>query len=192
MELVYRWESGAGLLDSIDQEAMERFLAGIDRPKQATVTSRRVFIWKSYYEIMTDRVGNLIFGLSPGGADRYIREHYPDQYVVTAMQEYYPKAYLKGGVYDTHNSYLQVVVTTGIPGICVLIVYLVCCAADAFRYVGKGIKDDFDILCLSLIGMLLAAVFFERDVFLRTTAISFIFWNLAGYLMNGACRKEET
>ena len=72
-----------------------------------------------------DKPLNLLIGLSPGGYNKYIIEHYTESYIVKDFGVYYPKERIKGNVYGTHNGYLHVLVTTGLSGIVTLSAFLI-------------------------------------------------------------------
>ena len=162
----------------------------LDRPKNQTLSSRRTIIWKSYADILGDDVLNMIFGFSPYGYDRYIWENYPDSYVVKDFKALYPYDYARKKVYGAHNTYLHVMITTGIFGFIAVIGFIF---SSAHEFLKKHIsaRSSFkDLFFCSILVMLLSFIFFEVDIFLRTTAMSFVFWLVAGILLKRLKRIE--
>lgn len=155
----------------------------LGRPKQATITSRRVYIWKSYAEIILDKPSNLLIGLSPEGYDKYIIEHYPESYIVKDFWEYYPLESIKGNVYGTHNAYLHVLVATGILGMVSLLVFLIWFFMATFNGISTKKNRRYEVFLCAIIIMMLTSNFFEGDIFYCTTAMSFLFWLITGILV---------
>ena len=163
----------------LESESIEE----LDRPKNRTLSSRRAFIWKSYGEILGADISNIIFGFSPYGYDRYIWENYPDSYVVKDFKDFYPLDYAAFKVYGAHNAYLHVLLTTGITGFIGVLGFILSSAYKFLKYHNSGRCSIKDLFICSIIVMLLSFLFFEVDIFMRTTTMSFVFWLFAGALM---------
>ena len=166
--------------------SFREFTEGEDRPEQGTYSSRRVDIWKSYFEIMADNPSHVLFGTSFYGKAEYIREHYPEQYIVRDFARFYPQDAQRGSVYGEHNAYLSVWVRTGIPGLIGFMGFLLACAGTVLQRVRAGTGSSFACALTSVVLLLLAAAFFEEDICFRISASSCIFWVFAGFLMNAA------
>ena len=162
----------------------------LERHQQYTVSSGRTTIWKTYIEIMTDRPSYLIFGLSYNGYARYIREHYPDTFIITYFKEHYPDSYRKGNVYDAHNSYLFTMVAAGIFGFMSLLIFIALSAFDVLKYLFSGQMTDFECLLTAMIVMLLTAALFETNVFIPVSVPAGCFWMTAGLLLGSKDREE--
>lgn len=166
------------------EESYSQYRAEKDRPEQYSVSSGRTEIWKTYFRILTDKPSHLIFGLSYNGHAKYIREHYPDTFIVTYFKEKYPLSYSKGNVYDAHNAYLFTIVTSGIMGFAALLGFLINCTYDVVNRTLKANMTDQEALLAAVIAMLLTAGMFEKNTFIPVSFIAGSFWMTAGFLMN--------
>lgn len=161
------------------------------RPEGASFSSRRLTIWNNYIEIMTDKPSHLIFGLSYNGYEKYIREHYPEAYIVSFFRNEYPYLYRKGEVYQTHNSYLMVLVVAGLPGVVAVIGFLISGARYVISLLFSGGMTSFESLLSALVLMVLTAGIFETTSIIPVNAVSGFFWMISGLLMNTKLRKED-
>lgn len=168
---------------STDAESHKGAARKLGRPKQQSFSTGRVEIWKTYIDIMTDKPEHLIFGLSYNGYSQYIREHYPDSFIITYFREHYPESYRKGNVYLVHNSYLFALVTAGIPGLLALLIFLAASAYDVLKHMFCGQMTAFECLLAALIAMLMTAGLFEHNVFITVSAPAGCFWMTAGLLL---------
>lgn len=169
-------------------ESFSEFAEEQERPPQ-TFTSRRAFIWKSYFDVLTDKPSHILFGLSQSGSSSYIRKNYPDTYIVDPFKEYYPELYEQGNVYGTHNTYLAVLVYSGLVGLVFLMVFLLKGLRIVLRRMTHGALSPFEAMIVAILFMILSAGFFEEDPFFTVTYNSCIFWICAGFLINPY--KEE-
>lgn len=171
-----------------ETESFSEFAEEQERPPQ-TFTSRRAFIWKSYFDVLTDKPTHILFGLSESGSSSYIRENYPDTYIVDPFKDLYPELYEQGNVYGTHNTYLTVLVYSGIFGLVFLLVFLFNGARSVLTRMIHGALSPFEAMISAVVLMILTAGFFEEDLFLTVTANSCFFWLCAGFLLNS--HREE-
>ena len=169
-------------------EPFSEFAEEQDRPPQ-TFTSRRAFIWESYFDVLTNKPIHILFGLSESGSSSYIRENHPDTYIVDPFKYYYPELFEQGQVYGTHNTYLTVFVYTGAFGLIFLLVFLFKGSGNVVKKIIHGTFTPFDALIGAIVLMILTAGFFEADPFFAVTYNSCLFWVCAGFLMNS--HKEE-
>ena len=186
---VYGYPVSGDILDT-DKILNGKSIEELDRPKNQSLSSRRTIIWKSYADILGDDVSNIIFGFSPYGYDRYIWENYPDSYVVKDFKAYYPLDYAMKRVYATHNTYLHVLIATGIFGFMAVVGFIFSSAQKFLKNHISGKGSVKDLFFCSILVMLLSFIFFEVDIFMRTTAMSFVFWLVAGVLLKRLKRIE--
>ena len=92
--------------------------------------------------------------------------------------------YANGLIYDTHNGYLSVLVTTGVFGGLALGGFLISCFRRVWCYFIKNNMYSSKVLLLFiLIFIILVSVFFDSDLFFKCTSTSVVFWLLSGVLM---------
>ncbi len=169
----------------------DKFFEEKERPKQATISSRRVYIWQNYLYIFTDDISHMIVGLSPGGMNKYIFDRYSDNYLVTFMEKEYPLKYARGQAYQTHNAYLGVLIKTGIPGFLLVMIFLIKSFLCVSGYFLSGKDNDTDKVVILMLIVILVLNLFEDMIFLNSSAISNIFWLLSGYLLTRIQEAQE-
>ena len=178
--------AGMLLARTINQKAasFSDFSVEQDRPQNTTFTSRRAFIWESYFDILTDKPENFLFGLSLSGSSSLIRENYSDSYIVDSFQHLYPEKYAAGEVYEPHNTYLGVWVHTGIFGLGFLLMFLFVSIREPVKKLIHGNLSRFEAVLMASLLMILSAGLFEDDPFFSLTIITCVFWICNGFLQN--------
>ena len=92
--------------------------------------------------------------------------------------------YSKELIYDTHNAYIGAFVMAGILGVILLMIFLVCGFVRTVRYIANNKKVSLSVYTiLAVVVLILAASFFESDLFFRCTSTSVIFWLVTGILL---------
>lgn len=148
------------------------------------ISNHRFEIWEDYFTVATDRIDTLILGMAPGSYMVSIRENFPNLFVVKYIKENYPLMYSKELIYDTHNAYIGAFVMAGILGVILLMIFLVCGFVRTVRYIAKNKKVSLSVYTiLAVVVLILAASFFESDLFFRCTSTSVIFWLVTGILL---------
>lgn len=151
------------------------------------ISNNRISIWLDYLRIHDD-IG--LVGLSPGNYMMYIRDNFPDLYIVEYIKTYFPEKYDAGIIYHVHNGYLMVYVSTGIIGIVLLLLFMFHAIYHSFRYMIKkiDISNEYIYLYAIVIAGAISAVF-DKGLFFITNPTSLIFWLALGYIM--MCSSSE-
>lgn len=167
-------------VDDLDQKIPSEDL--LEREElEGNVSNDRFRIWKDYLGL-TDDIG--LVGLSPGNYMMYIRDHYPDLFIVDYVRDNFPEKYEAGVIYHVHNGYLMVLVSTGIVGFLILVVYLILCVAKCLTYIAKHRTLGAEFVVLLMIAASGAvSAFFDKGIFFMDSAPTFYFWFVLGILM---------
>jgi len=161
----------------------------LDRDLKEDSSNGRLSIWGDYISLYK-KIG--AFGFSPGNYMTYIKEHYPDLYIVDYIKNHYPAKYEADVIYHVHNGYLMVFVSTGFIGIILLIAYLALCALKVLKYILSNDKIDIEFVTLfSIVIAGCVAAFFDRGIFLSDNGQSFIFWIAAGALIKKITPQKQ-
>lgn len=151
--------------------------------KMADISNHRVVIWSNYLQITGSRVKSILFGMSPGNAMSFIKDNYPDKFIVTYIKKAYPEMYAKNLTYDTHNSYLSIFTATGLLGVILLGSFGVTYFRKLLRTLWNNKNLDSSTLTLMIIMVvILASAFFDSDLFFKCTSTSVTLWLIAGML----------
>ena len=165
----------------------------LDVGESAEVSNGRIAIWKYYLNVIIGSAKNVLIGLSPGYYMPAIYEQYSgtDLYIIEKIEENYPNMIANGLIYDVHNAYLSVLVQSGVLGCVFLLLFLWRLASDSFRtYLRKG-EDHYELwAAITVIALVMAAVFFDSDLFFRTTSSSVVFWVLCGFVAGEVSRAK--
>lgn len=156
---------------------------------EGNVSNDRFRIWGEYLGLADD-IG--LLGLSPGNYMPYIRDHYPDLFIVQYVRDHFPAKYDAGVIYHVHNGYLMVLVSTGILGVLALAVYLVLCVARCLRHIARSaqLAPSFVVLLMIAASGAVSA-FFDKGIFFMDSAPTFYFWFALGILMY-VTKKENS
>ncbi len=168
---------------SEDDTQIDELIKEKERPKQQTISSRRVVIWKNYLDIFNDDISHIVIGLSPGGINKYLYDRYPDNYLVAFVKEVYPHWYKNGMAYGTHNDYLHVLMTTGIPGFVIMMIFFIKSLVDVSGYFLSGKENKEDIAAIMMIIVFLVLNLFEDFNFFEVQALPSFFWIISGYML---------
>ncbi len=170
--------------DNIDDDSAEEEQLDRTDISGENISNHRFEIWGNYFEATSARVDTLLFGMSPGSYMVYIRENFPDLFIVKYIRENYSYMFENNLIYDTHNAYFGAFATTGVIGLLVLLAFLAIGFVRVVQYVVK--KSDhlrLTYVLLTLVVFILVASFFDSDVFFRCTSTSVIFWLITGLLL---------
>ena len=155
-------------LDRIDEEFLE----------EQDVSNGRVEIWKAGMQIVKD---NLLFGIG-------------SENVITQAKGYLSKeryANVKKGGF--HNSYITILVSSGIIGVGLFLLFLLMIIIDGFRYLFTKEKNKYSILVI-LLFTLMANELLEARWLYNTSYLNIIFWVFAGivtYVYEKELRAEK-
>lgn len=161
-------------------------IAALEREdmKLSNISNGRFQIWHDYCDVLTRSLSTVLLGITPGNYMTIIKENYPDIFIVSYIRDTYPQMYANGLIYDTHNGYLSVLVTTGVFGGLALGGFLISCFRRVWCYFIKNNMYSSKVLLLFiLIFIILVSVFFDSDLFFKCTSTSVVFWLLSGVLM---------
>lgn len=152
--------------------------------KLDNITNNRIYIWMDYLGVTCQNIKTALFGFSPRGYQPEIREHYPHMYIVSYIQERYPERFLQGHIYDVHNGYLGVFVSTGILGVYAIGAFFFLCIRQILIWLGSTGKLSSGVLILlAELTFFLSSVFFDSDLFFYYNGTTLLFWLLAGYVL---------
>lgn len=176
--------------DELDDDS--RLPIQVDRNDvdSSNISNHRFTIWTEYLKLVFGDVKAALIGFGPGSYMNAIKEQRPDSFLVEYIRDNYPSMYSDGLIYDTHNCYLSVVVTTGILGVAALVLFFAFCIKKVFAYFFlRDAKPSATVLCLVMVVIaIMSAAFFDSDLFYKCTDTSLIFWTVSGFLI----RKLDT
>lgn len=174
--------------DSTDEELeLELERADVD---SANISNHRFEIWGNYLSVITEDPVNIVFGMTPGNYMSSIKAEHDDLFIVKYIKENYPFMYEQDLIYDTHNAYVGAFVMAGAIGVILLLIFIVLGFLRTVRYFRTHEKPSLAVyLLLGIIVVMLAASFFESDLFFRCTSTSVIFWISVGMLIK--CTPDD-
>lgn len=155
---------------------------------QGDISNERFQIWHDYLH-MAGEYGP--FGLSLSNYNDYIAEHHADLYIVQYFRDRLGDMEKTDMVYECHNNYLFVLVSTGWVGLALFVLFAVLTIWKALRFcfTAKPLPLSF-ITALALVGIGCVQAMFMNSVFLKINAPSFIFWLALG-VVNQMTRQEK-
>lgn len=138
-----------------------------DDVNDSNISNNRFAIWEAYWDLYTDKP---VFGFSLRSALPYAEKNYPG-------------GYLDQTKYVTHNSYLSLLVETGITGFAVFTVFFLMIAVKTFRGCKK--KEPVNNTSLIFLTWILSILIFGlcfHDIFFTMNFETLLFWMGLGYL----------
>ncbi|MDO4813708.1 MAG: O-antigen ligase family protein [Gemella sp.] len=157
------------------EAVLEREDASLENP-----SNNRISIWKDYLSLYKD-IG--IFGLSPYNFSKYIQDNHEDLFIVNYVKENMPDKYEKGIVYQPHNSYIYLYVTTGLLGLTLFLTYAILLLRKIFNYLYKDGGNSYINFAIVILIFTVTNMLFDTTVFFNNEATIVIFWLLLGYLV---------
>lgn len=160
-----------------------RYTAGTfyTREMSGDISNNRFYIWKDYIHVFMDKPPKMLLGYSPCGYMEYIDSNYQDLYIVQYVKWKYPLMYeLKHEVYETHNSVLTILISTGFAGLALLIALIVQSLKHIAGYYIKCRPGIEDYCMLAVLLTTAVALMFESDIFYQCSATSVVFWMVLG------------
>ena len=153
------------------------------KDKSGNISSNRFEIWRDYAHVLIDRPEKLILGYSQCGYMEYIRNYYPNLFIVQYFKEKYPLKYeKKNEVYDPHNTALNVLVSTGLIGLSFVIIFAVTLYRIILMRYRQGKLRMLDYFLITILITTATALMFETDVFYQCSFTSIVFWMMTGFL----------
>ncbi|MBF0715447.1 O-antigen ligase family protein [Gemelliphila palaticanis] len=163
------------LKDKSYEHILEREDANFENP-----SNNRLDIWLDYFKIYKE-IG--FIGLSPNNYSKYIQEHAPDLFIVQYVKDSMPERYKNGDIYEPHNSYLYLYVSTGLIGLSSFMIFLIILIIKILKYLNqKRYVDTYFYMSISLIIFYLSNMFFDSIVLFDNDAITIVFWLLLGFV----------
>ena len=153
------------------------------KDKSGNISSNRFEIWRDYAHVLIDRPEKLILGYSQCGYMEYIRNCYPNLFIVQYFKEKYPLKYeKKNEVYNPHNTALNVLVSTGLVGLFLVAIFAVNIFKIILELYRIGKLRMLEYLAIVILITTVAALMFETDVFYQCSFTSVVFWMMTGFL----------
>lgn len=157
----------------------------------SNISNHRFEIWKNYFQAVSARVDTLLFGMSPGSYMSYVKDNFPDLFIVEYIKENYPRMYEKNLIYDTHNAYFGALATTGVIGVLMVFTFLIFGFVRSARFILKSRKVSAAVYAIiSVVVFILITSFFDTDIFFKCTSTSVIFWLTTGMLLKFTSPNE--
>lgn len=132
------------------------------------VTNGRKELWKAGIEIVKD---NPVFGI---GSENVIEE--AEQYLSAGRY----RNLVKGGF---HNSYLTIMVSSGILGLLLFGVLLLMLVIDGLKYLWKNKEYKYSLIIMLLFTMMVNELMEARWLY-NTSYLNIIFWIFAGFVID--------
>ena len=131
------------------------------------LTNNRSTIWKNYLTLYKDKP---IFGFSIGSALPYVTEKDPDSYLAQTQ-------------YVTHNSYLSLLIETGITGFLVMAAFFLLTISESLKRIRQkhNITDSY-LMFASIIAAVLTFMLCFHDIFFTVNLETMLLFTSIGYI----------
>ena len=152
----------------------------LERPdtQKEDISNGRFKIWEDYLSCGLSSAKTVLFGFSPNYMS-IIMEEFPDIYIVRYSKEHFPQSFELGRIYDTHNGYLAINISTGLLGFAAMMAFLICILIRAIKYfVNRKRPDSMAILIFTMLVVLAVAILFDTEIFYKCSCASVVFWLL--------------
>ena len=153
----------------------------IERSQEGDVSNNRFEIWRDYLSLAGE-IGPA--GLSLSNYNDYIGDRHPEMYIVRYFTDQFKDTVKTDLVYESHNNYLFVFISTGFVGAGLFLCFLVLVLVRVIRYILRHPQLSlWTITTLAVVAFGLVEALFMNSVFLKINDVSFIFWLALGALM---------
>lgn len=152
----------------------------LERPdtQNNDISNNRFKIWKDYLTCGFGSIKSALLGFSPNYMS-IIQEKFPDIYIVQYSKEHFPLSFELGRIYDTHNGYLAIFISTGILGLIAMGAFLICILIRAIKYfIRNKHPEGMPILIFTMLVIMSVSILFDTDIFYKCSGASVIFWLL--------------
>lgn len=166
-------------------EPIEGDIDILERPDTQTgdISNGRFKIWKDYLSCGISNAKTVLFGFSPNYMS-IIQEEFPDIYIVQYSKEHFPQSFELGRIYDTHNGYLAIGISTGLLGFIAMGAFLICILIRALKYFIKNKHpESIAVLIFTMLVIIAVSILFDTDIFYKCSCGSVIFWLLIGCMV---------
>lgn len=145
------------------------------------ISNRRFAIWQSAVEVFKTKA---VTGVSFRNIIPYALEYLPKTYIVNNDQSSFA---------SMHNLFMDVLVSQGLLGISLFIIFVVLVLVTVFKKLYKLNKQDYIFYAsiLSVIVPIFVSSFFYSEILYINTSGSVIFWIALGYVMNLSDKLKE-
>lgn len=157
---------------------LEKYLARVGRAEEqigegSDISNNRIAIWGNAIEMFKQHP---VTGISYRNIREYAVENIPDTYV---------------GFESMHNAFFDVLVSQGIIGLAILILFIAWVIYGLFRKY-KSLSDykEFAFL-MAIIAAIFVSMLTYSEVFYINTGGAFLFWYILGYLINSNWEVKE-
>ena len=138
------------------------------------LTNNRSTIWKNYLTLYKDKP---VFGFSIGSALPYVTEKDPDSYLAQTQ-------------YVTHNSYLSLLIETGITGFLVMAAFFLLSMTESLKRIRqKEPLSDSYFMFLSVIAAVIIFMLCFHDIFFTVNVETMLLFTGLGYVHH-TCRTS--
>lgn len=154
-------------------------------------SNNRYGIWKDYISLSKE-IG--FFGLSPNNYSKYIKQNYNDKFIVTYVKENMPDKYNNGEIYQPHNTFIMIFVSTGVLGLVSLIIFISLVFRDITKYLYEIKFKSIDISILHYIFIMIFLfinMLFDSIIFFSNSIITSVFWIILALLVKQVNNKKE-
>lgn len=153
-----------------DLDDIEISLDRLDVSQNSDVSNGRITIWTDYLKVFAK---SPIFGTSPRNAMSFAKDHFDSLFIIERN-------------YSVHNTYLAILVYTGIFGTAILAVWAVCTLIEIARVIIRRRKTQdeyyFNVVVLTMILTVCAiAAFPSLFIFFDNSTPDIVFWITLGY-----------
>lgn len=160
-----------------------------ETPKNEETQNTKFHIGRDHYEVSSGRITLFKQGIK-------IFKKNPIIGIGRANLRLYARKYIKGGLIhpDLHNGYLTILVSNGILGFLVFMIFSALVAIDICKCLFKFIKhDDFDVFCklFSILVAYCGYCLFEKAIVFDMTFMVGFFWSMLGYTVSRMYRYKN-
>lgn len=182
--------AGDGDYDDIEGSIEDDIL---ERPdvQNGDISNNRFKIWRDYFTCGFSSAKSVLFGFSPNYMS-IIQETFPNTYIVQYSKEHFPQSFELGRIYDTHNGYLAIFISTGLFGFIAMGAFLICILIMVLRYIIKNKKpDSMAVLIFTMLVIMSVSILFDTDIFYKCSGASVVFWILISSIMKFIQPQKE-
>lgn len=137
------------------------------------VSNNRFAIWETGIKVAVD---NLATGTTFEGLLPYVKENYPNSYMVS------------NGLWEFNtldNDYLNIFASLGLPGIATVVILMVISVICLFKNIFTVAKEYYPVMlvCAVTVCMLAVSALFQGTMFYQQTPNTAMFWMFLGYVV---------
>lgn len=132
------------------------------------ISNCRMKIWSAAIELFKSKP---IFGTSPRNMRAYAKAEFPNNFIAIRS-------------YAVHNAYIDVLVSTGVVGAAVMLMFFIKYLMDICRYIfGKTLKENYNlvVMCVSIVTTVACSAMFLSEIFFVNTIGVLSIWLFMGY-----------